>query len=235
MRLDKFLKETGFGSRKEVKSIIKQKRIFVNASLVTDESKQIDEEHDTVCVDGVIVKYVRYVYIMLNKPQGVVSATKDNLHKTVIDLIDEYKYLNLFPVGRLDIDTEGLLLITNDGEISHNLLSPKKHVNKTYYLETDMPLSIADMKQLENGVIIDDELTLPAHIEEGPNKNSYYLTIHEGRFHQVKKMIMKVSKNVTYLKRISFGPLQLDNELPLGKYRILDNVEIQLLKNINKG
>lgn len=225
MRLDKFLKDTGFGSRKEVKILIKQKRVSVNDTLVSNEGLSINEEKDVVKVDNQIVKYVKYVYIMLNKPQGVVSATIDNIHTTVIDLINDFKYLDLFPVGRLDIDTEGLLLITNDGALSHNLLSPKKHVDKTYFLKTNNSLTSDDMKRIEDGVYLDNELTLPAKIEK-VSEYEYLLTIHEGKFHQVKRMIEAVGKSVTYLKRVSFGPLVLDNDLPLGKYRFLTEEEI---------
>ena len=225
MRLDKFLKDTGFGSRKEVKILIKQKRVSVNDTLVSNEGLSINEEKDVVKVDNQIVKYVKYVYIMLNKPQGVVSATIDNIHTTVIDLINDFKYLDLFPVGRLDIDTEGLLLITNDGALSHNLLSPKKHVDKTYFLKTNNSLTSDDMIRIEDGVYLDNELTLPAKIEK-VSEYEYLLTIHEGKFHQVKRMIEAVGKSVTYLKRVSFGPLVLDNNLPLGKYRFLTEEEI---------
>lgn len=225
MRLDKFLKDTGFGSRKEVKILIKQKRVSVNDTLVLNEGLSINEDKDVIKVDNNVVKYVKFVYIMLNKPKGVVSATVDNVHTTVIDLINEFKYLELFPVGRLDIDTEGLLLITNDGVLSHNLLSPKKHVNKTYLLNTDMPLTSSDMKELEEGVYLDSELTLPAKIEK-INDLEYLLTIHEGKFHQVKRMIEVVGKKVTYLKRVCFGPLVLDEDLKLGSYRFLTDDEI---------
>ena len=230
MRLDKFLKDTGFGSRKEVKILIKQKRVSVNDIIVSNEGLSVDENNDIIKVDNEHVIYIKYVYIMLNKPQGVVSATVDNVHTTVIDLINDFKYLELFLVGRLDIDTEGLLLITNDGVLSHNLLSPKKHVDKIYYLETDLELSSEDMKQIESGVMLDGELTLPAKIEKVKNQ-AYHLTIHEGKFHQVKRMIASTGKNVTYLKRISFGPLRLDDSLKLGSYRLLTEEEINLLKN----
>lgn len=230
MRLDKFLKDTGFGSRKEVKVLIKQKRVSVNDLIVNNEGLSVNENNDIIKVDNEQVIYIKYVYIMLNKPQGVVSATFDNVHTTVIDLINDFKYLELFPVGRLDIDTEGLLLITNDGILSHNLLSPKKHVDKTYYLETDLELSSDDMKQIESGVMLDGELTLPAKIEKVKD-HAYHLTIHEGKFHQVKRMIASTDKNVTYLKRISFGSLKLDETLKLGSYRLLTEEEINLLKN----
>lgn len=229
MRLDKFLKDTGFGSRKEVKVLIKQKRVSVNDIVISNEGISVDEITDIIKVDNTQVIYIKFVYIMLNKPQGVVSATIDNVHSTVIDLINDYKYLDLFPVGRLDIDTEGLLLITNDGTLSHNLLSPKKHVDKTYYLETNEVLTSDDINQIESGVLIDNELTLPAKLEI-VNDNKYLLTIHEGKFHQVKRMISSVGKKVTFLKRIKFGPLELDKDLPLGSYRLLTNEEIEELK-----
>ena len=229
MRLDKFLKDTGFGSRKEVKVLIKQKRVSVNDIVISNEGISVDEITDIIKVDNTQVIYIKFVYIMLNKPQGVVSATIDNVHSTVIDLINDYKYLDLFPVGRLDIDTEGLLLITNDGALSHNLLSPKKHVDKTYYLETNEVLTSDDINQIESGVLIDNELTLPAKLEI-VNDNKYLLTIHEGKFHQVKRMISSVGKKVTFLKRIKFGPLELDKDLPLGSYRLLTNEEIEELK-----
>lgn len=229
MRLDKFLKDTGFGSRKEVKVLIKQKRVSVNDEVISNEGISVDENTDIIKVDNTQVIYIKYVYIMMNKPQGVVSATIDNVHSTVIDLINEFKYLDLFPVGRLDIDTEGLLLITNDGALSHNLLSPKKHVDKTYYLETNDVLTIDDINKIESGVLIDNELTLPAKLEIVED-NKYLLTIHEGKFHQVKRMILSVGKKVTFLKRIKFGSLVLDKDLPLGSYRLLTNEEIENLK-----
>ena len=229
MRLDKFLKDTGFGSRKEVKVLIKQKRVSVNDEVISNEGISVDENADIIKVDNTQVIYIKYVYIMMNKPKGVVSATIDNVHSTVIDLINEFKYLDLFPVGRLDIDTEGLLLITNDGALSHNLLSPKKHVDKTYYLETNEVLTIDDINKLESGVLIDNELTLPAKLEIVED-NKYLLTIHEGKFHQVKRMILFVGKKVTFLKRIKFGSLVLDKDLPLGSYRLLTNEEIENLK-----
>jgi 16S rRNA pseudouridine516 synthase len=225
MRLDKFLKDTGFGSRKEVKVLIKQKRVSVNDTLISNEGLSINEEKDIIKVDNNIVKYVKYVYIMLNKPKGVVSATVDNVHTTVIDLIKDYKYLELFPVGRLDIDTEGLLLITNDGVLAHNLLSPKKHVDKTYLLHTDNELNDNDLQVLEQGVYLDNELTLPAKIKK-VNEFEYLLTIHEGKFHQVKRMVECVGKKVIYLKRITFGSLVLDESLSLGEYRFLTEEEI---------
>jgi 16S rRNA pseudouridine516 synthase len=204
----------------------------VNDTLVSNEGLSINEEKDVVKVDNQIVKYVKYVYIMLNKPQGVVSATIDNIHTTVIDLINDFKYLDLFPVGRLDIDTEGLLLITNDGALSHNLLSPKKHVDKTYFLKTNNSLTSDDMKRIEDGVYLDNELTLPAKIEK-VSESEYLLTIHEGKFHQVKRMIEAVGKKVIKLKRERYAIFGVEG-LKTGDYRRLTNKEIAVLYSMIK-
>ncbi len=228
MRLDKFLKEVGLGSRSEVKKIIKQKRVLVNDELITNDAYNVNENEDIIKVDGIVQTYLKYIYIMLNKPKGYVTARIDNIYPTVIDLIKEYKHLELFPVGRLDLDTEGLLLITNNGVLAHKLLQPKYHVDKTYYLKTDLPLTTFDIKNIEQGVMLDNKLTKPSKLIEA--QDGYYLTITEGRFHQVKRMIASVGKNVIYLKRISFGPLMLDDNLKLGEYRILSKEEIALLE-----
>lgn len=232
MRLDKFLKEVGLGTRTEVKKIIKQKRVEVNNQVVTDDGFYVDENRDLIKVDGAIQTYLKYVYLMLNKPQGYVTARIDNLYPTVLDLINDYQHLELFPVGRLDLDTEGLLLITNNGGLAHRLLQPKYHVDKTYYLTTDFPLSFDDMMILEQGVLLDNQMTKPAKIK--PVADGYYLTISEGRFHQVKRMINMVNKNVTYLKRVAFGPLTLDEKLKPGEYRLLSADEIRLIEENKK-
>lgn len=229
MRLDKFLKETGFGSRTEVKKIIKSKVVYVNDNLILKEDYPVNEEIDKVVVDGEVIKYVKYVYIMLNKPQGVVSATSDKEYYTVIDLINDYRYLDLFPVGRLDIDTTGLLLITNDGQLAHDLLSPKHHVDKTYLVKTLNPLTNEEIKTLEKGILIDNELTLPSTIEE-VDSCLYKFTIHEGKYHQIKRMVEYCFNKVISLKRISFGPLTLDPSLKEGMYRLLTNEEIEKIK-----
>lgn len=215
VRIDKILSKSGFGSRNDAKALIKQGRVFAEGKKVNSSSAKYFP--DDVTVDSEKILYKEFVYIVLNKPQGVVSATDDNVHKTVIDLLDS-KYLTYepFPVGRLDIDTEGLLLITNDGQLAHNMLSPKKHVDKTYFAKLLTPLTLDDKEEIEKGVDIGGYITKPCSIEileDGVN-----ITICEGKFHQVKKMFEAVGNKVTYLKRISFGPLILPENLALSEY-----------------
>lgn len=237
IRLDKFLSEMSGWTRSEVKKIVKSGRVTVDGNEVKKPETKIDEELSIVRVDGRQIEYNKYEYYMLNKPKGYVSATTDNEHKTVVDIISSSERKDLFPVGRLDIDTEGLLLITNDGELAHRLLSPKNHVEKTYYVEVSGILDDVDMDAVEKGLDIGEEKrTLPAKMEilEKDNKNnasSCYLTIHEGKFHQVKRMMKKLGKTVTYLKRVSMGSLILDKELEKGDYRKLAQKEIKNLKN----
>ncbi len=256
MRLDKFLANSGIGTRKEVKEILKNKKVSVNDIFVKDGKVQIDEEKDVVKYENKIVNYKPFVYIMMNKPAGVISATEDNHHKTVIDLLNNnYKTYDIFPVGRLDIDTEGLLLLTNDGVLSHNLLSPKKHVDKKYYVKIARPLSESDIKKLENGIKLEENfITKNAKIEiiknnfeknsenfefienkktennVKENENLVYITISEGKFHQVKRMFKAVGNEVLYLKRLKMGNLWLDESLELGKYRELTEEELNSLK-----
>lgn len=257
MRLDKFLANSGIGTRKEVKEILKNKKVSINDIFVKDGKVQIDEEKDVVKYENKIVNYKPFVYIMMNKPAGVISATEDNHHKTVIDLLNNnYKTYDIFPVGRLDIDTEGLLLLTNDGVLSHNLLSPKKHVDKKYYVKIARPLSESDIKKLENGIKLEENfITKNAKIEiiknnfeknsenfeftenkktennVKENENLVYITISEGKFHQVKRMFKAVGNEVLYLKRIKMGNLWLDESLELGKYRELTEEELNSLKS----
>ena len=256
MRLDKFLANSGIGTRKEVKEILKNKKVSVNDIFVKDGKVQIDEEKDVVKYENKIVNYKPFVYIMMNKPAGVISATEDNHHKTVIDLLNNnYKTYDIFPVGRLDIDTEGLLLLTNDGVLSHNLLSPKKHVDKKYYVKIARPLSESDIKKLENGIKLEENfITKNAKIEiiknnfeknsenfefienkktennVKENENLVYITIFEGKYHQVKRMFKAVGNEVLYLKRLKMGNLWLDESLELGKYRELTEEELNSLK-----
>ena len=237
MRLDKFLANSGIGTRKEVKEILKNKKISVNDAFVKDGKIQIDEEKDIVKYEDNIIYYKPFVYIMMNKPAGVISATEDNHHKTVIDLLnDEYRTYDIFPVGRLDIDTEGLLLLTNNGILSHNLLSPKKHVDKKYYVKIANPLTEEDIKTLENGIKLEENfITKNAKVEIICNnsENSEYLayiTISEGKFHQVKRMFKAVNNEVLYLKRLKMGNLLLDENLKLGEYRELTAEELDSLK-----
>ena len=234
IRIDKMLSNIGLGSRSQVKIDAKSGCIKVNDVIEKNPSKIIDTDKDEIKYKNEVVKYVQYIYLMMNKPQGVVSATEDNYDKTVVDLLEEKdKFYAPFPVGRLDKDTEGLLLLTNDGILNHNLLSPKKHVDKIYYAEVDGEVTEADVKAFEEGVLLTNEnyTTLPAVLEiiESGQKSRCYVTIREGKFHQVKRMFLAVEKEVTYLKRIAMGDIILDETLELGTYRHLTEKELKLL------
>ncbi|EGL83595.1 pseudouridine synthase Rsu [Caldalkalibacillus thermarum TA2.A1] len=234
MRLDKLLSNMGYGSRKEVKKWLKAGVVTVNGHVVQDDKTQVDPETDHVQFQGVTVEYRPYIYLMLHKPQGVISATDDAREMTVLDLIDpEHLTYNLFPVGRLDKDAEGLLLLTNDGKLSHALLSPKRHVPKVYYAEIEGLVTEADVEAFQAGVILDDGYrTLPADLKviHSGEHSRVELTIVEGKFHQVKRMFKAVGKRVTYLKRIKMGGLALDEGLEPGEYRELTEEEVQLLQ-----
>lgn len=230
IRLDKYLADMGIGTRSTVKAEIKKGKISINGMVCKDSNFKIDSETDKVYYEGSLITYEQYEYFMLNKPAGVISASSDKNEKTVVDLITEKKKKDLFPIGRLDKDTEGLLIISNDGELSHNLLSPKKHVDKTYYVELDSPLSDSKASEVCQGVYIEKNVkSLPAKLER-ISDDRVYLTIHEGKFHQVKKMFHAVGCEVTYLKRISMGSLKLDENLKQGEYRLLSADEINALK-----
>ena len=231
IRLDKLLAHSGYGSRKEVKELIRKGQVSVNEVVIKDDDFKVDEVNDEVIVEGIIVDYQKLIYIMMNKPDGVLSATYDPKDPIVLDLIEDTPTRGLFPVGRLDKDSEGLLLITNDGKLAHELLSPKKHVDKVYYIEYEGEL-VSDVKErFKEGIILEDNYKcLPASIEL-LNDNKAYVTISEGKFHQVKRMINMCNGEVTYLKRIKFGPLELDNYLKEGEYRFLSNLELDSLKN----
>lgn len=235
LRLDKFLTAMGAGSRSDVKKLIKAKKVAVDGEMVFKPEIKINTDINTVTLDGEELKYIEYVYYMLNKPQGVVSATTDDLSVTVVDLIKEGNKKKLFPVGRLDKDTEGLLLITNDGELAHNLLSPKKHVNKKYYVELDGMLTDKMADIISKGVKLEEGFTtLPAVIEKTTDPRKVYITIQEGKFHQVKRMFNYVGLNVVFLKRISMGPLVLDEKLTKGSYRELTQDELDKLNKVTK-
>lgn len=230
MRLDKFLAHANYGTRREVKKIIRSGWVSVNDQIVKNDDFKIDESKDIICVDNEQVIYQQFYYIMLNKPNGYVSATIDDRYPTVIDLIYEDYALDLFPVGRLDLDTEGLLLLTNDGSLSHELLSPKKHVDKEYYVELEKDFNDQDIKTLEAGVAINDqEVCKEAKVKRIDN-NKLMLIIQEGKYHQVKRMMHAIDNEVTYLKRVRMGSLKLDEALPLGEYRALNEEEIKMLK-----
>ena len=230
MRLDKFLTACEVGSRSEVKNIIKKGQISIDGIICKNADYKLDEENSVVYFLGKPLTYKPFQYFLLNKPMNVVSATQDNLDKTVLDLIKDVRKKDLFPVGRLDKDTEGLLIITNDGALAHNLLSPKKHVDKTYFVGLRFPIQKKDIIHLEEGVDIgEDKLTLPAKVKI-INPLHIELTIHEGKFHQVKRMMQAVDNEVIYLKRISFGSLLLDSSLNPGDYRELTDEEVMKLK-----
>lgn len=211
MRLDKLLSHTGFGSRKEVKPLLKSGAVVVNGTIQKDSKTQVNPDKDQITVHGTPVVYQEFVYFMLHKPQNVVSATEDNVSETVIDLLAQEDTLtDPFPVGRLDKDTEGLLIITNDGTLAHNLLSPKKHIDKTYYAKIDGDVTAEDVEAFAAGIELDDGYTCkPARLEI-ITPNEIKVTIQEGKFHQVKRMFAARGKSVSYLKRISMGNLQLD-------------------------
>ncbi len=230
MRLDKFLCEMNIGTRSQVKNFVRQGQISVNGEIVKNADLKIDEQRDVITYKGQVLHYCEFYYYMLNKPKGVVSATRDNAADTVVSLLKEDNRDDIFPVGRLDKDTTGFVLLTNDGDLAHKLLSPKKHVDKTYRVTMEHALSLEDIQALEQGVDIGEEqLTLPAKVIVESEK-VIQLIIHEGKFHQVKRMLLAVNNGVVELERISFGPLKLDAQLAPGAYRALTEAEICLLK-----
>lgn len=231
LRLDKYLADSGIGSRSDVKKYIKAGRVLVNGCVSREGSIKINSDTDRVMFDDSYVNYSDFSYYILNKPAGCVSATKDSLSDTVISYLKGVNTKGLFPVGRLDKDTEGLLFITNDGPLAHSLLSPRKHVDKVYLARTDRKLTEGEMEEFRAGLDIgDDKITLPAGIEYDDTEEGYYVTLNEGRFHQVKRMFEHFRSKVVYLKRISFGPLKLDSNLKAGEFRPLNEKEIDLLK-----
>ncbi len=227
MRIDRYLSEMGVASRSELKIAAKRKQITCNGELVKDPCMKIKEGVDVICFQGREIPYEPFVYYMLHKPAGVITATKDR-NQTVMDLIED-KRDGLYPVGRLDVDTEGLLLITNDGPLGHDLLSPKKHVEKTYYAKVDQPIPADAKEKMASGMEFSDFTAEPALLEQ-INDTESYLTIHEGKYHQVKRMFGALGCQVTYLKRISMGPLRLDENLPAGSYRPLTKEEVEELQ-----
>ncbi|MED3552906.1 pseudouridine synthase [Cytobacillus praedii] len=233
MRIDKMLANLGFGSRKDVKQLLKSGAVEVNEQKVKDASKHVDPVKDSVTINGEEVVYREFIYLMMNKPQGVISATEDSQHETVLDILEpEDLVFSPFPVGRLDKDTEGLLLLTNDGQLAHRLLSPKKHVPKTYFAVINSEVTGEDIAAFEKGVILDDGYeTKPGELKiiKSGMTSDIELTITEGKFHQVKRMFEAVGKRVIYLQRISMGPLQLDETLELGEYRELTEEELESL------
>ncbi len=233
-RIDKILSNLGYGSRSEIKKYCKQGSVVVNGSEVSNPGTQVDTENDEILFNGEEVIYREYIYLMMNKPDGYVSATTDKYDPTVLDLIDlSYLAFEPFPVGRLDKDTEGLLVLTNDGKLSHRVLSPKKHVPKTYYAKIDGVVTEKDVEAFLEGVVLDDGYkTMPSQLNilKSDDESEIELTIHEGKFHQVKRMFESVGKKVVYLKRLSMGNLKLDESLELGEYRELTDEEVKLIE-----
>ena len=240
MRLDKLLAHTGFGTRKEVKKIIKDGYIEVNGEIQKNVGLKVDPEIDDIRVGGERIYYEEFVYFMLNKPAGVISATEDYMHETVIDLLEPADSVqDPHPVGRLDMDTEGLLILTNDGQLTHQLTSPKKQVDKEYYALIEGIVTEEDIKTFNEGIVLIEEdeeyTTMPATLEivsvdEDANESEINVTIQEGKFHQVKRMFHAVGKEVLYLKRVRMNELKLDESLPLGEYRRLTEEEMDLLQ-----
>lgn len=232
-RIDKILSNMGYGTRKEVKELIKSGLVEVDGEIVKDSGLQVEAEAQEIKVGGKKLFYKEYIYIIMNKPQGVISATEDSRERTVVDLLpDEFKAFSPFPVGRLDKDTEGLLLLTNDGQLSHRLLSPKKHVPKTYYAKIMGRVTEADVEAFGQGVVLDDGYkTMPSQLAvlSRGNISEIEVTIYEGKFHQVKRMFQSVGKEVIYLKRIKMGELMLDEKLQPGDFRELDSSERKII------
>jgi 16S rRNA pseudouridine516 synthase len=234
MRLDKLLGNMGFGTRKEIKQFAKEGLIKLDGKVVKDTSQHVDITEQQIEFNGEIVEYRQYIYLLMNKPQGVISATEDLRERTVLDLLDD-KYINFepFPVGRLDKDTEGLLVLTNDGKMAHELLSPRKHVPKKYFAEIEGKVTSDDVERFREGLTLDDGYeTLPAELTilSAGELSEIEVTIHEGKFHQVKRMFLAVGKKVKFLKRIQMGNLTLDPELLPGQYRELSAEELIRLK-----
>ena len=231
-RLDKLLSSTGHWSRKEVKELVKQGRVSVNGTKVNKPEEKCDPAQAEVRVDGKLVDCAPFVYLMLHKPAGLLSATEDKKQKTVIDLLPEHlQRRGLFPVGRLDKDTEGLLVLTDDGALAHDLLSPKKHVDKVYYAEVEGVLDQGDAAALKDGMTLGDGLEcLPAGLEILEGGSRCHVTLREGKYHQVKRMLAARGKPVQYLKRLSMGGLKLDEGLKKGEWRPLTAAELTALQ-----
>ncbi len=234
MRLDKILCHMGIASRRDLRPLIRTGAVKIDGERARSGSEHVNVETQVVTFRGEEVIYQEFVYLMLNKPEGYLSATEDGRGATVIDLIgDDYNFFELFPVGRLDRDTEGLLVLTNNGKIAHELLAPKKHVPKKYYAEIRGKVTEADGVRFHEGITLDGNKTMPAVLEileNDEDTSKIMLTICEGKYHQVKRMFEVVGKEVTYLKRVQMGQLKLDETLPLGSYRELTDTELELLK-----
>ena len=236
MRLDKFLVACAVGSRTEVKNLLKAGRVTVNGKKEKSAKLQIDEERDKIRFDGQVLEYEEFVYYMMNKPKGVISATEDPKHRTVLDLLDDIALSKeVFPVGRLDIDTHGLLLLTNDGKLAHALLSPKRHVDKTYLAQVKGIMTQEDVETFAEGIPLKDFTCQPARLEiistdAEKNQSQIRVTIAEGKFHQVKRMVAYCGKEVVDLQRLTMGTLVLDENLQRGEWRRLTKEELEVLR-----
>ncbi|AAO05025.1 rRNA pseudouridine synthase [Staphylococcus epidermidis] len=230
MRLDKFLANMGVGTRSEVKQLLKKGSVKVNQNIVKLPKLHVNPNSDEIMVNDEVVSYIDKVYIMLNKPKGYISATEDELHPTIIDLIPEYAHLNIFPVGRLDKDTEGLLLVTNDGQFNHEVMNPNKHVSKTYEVYSKHPITQFDIDKFKSGIELSDGKLKPAILKKVDDYVSH-VTIYEGKYHQVKRMFHSIENEVLELKRIKIAQLELDHNLDLGSYRLLTQIDFDNLKN----
>lgn len=236
-RLDKILSNLGYGTRKELKGICKKGLVKVNDVVVKDSGAKVDPENDEIFINGEQVFYRKFIYLMMNKPDGVISATRDNRDETVVDLLEvDHQVFEPFPVGRLDKDTVGLLFLTNDGELNHKLISPKYKVDKVYSAKINKRVTESDIEAFKNGITLDDgyvckEAKLEI-VSAEENESDVIITIQEGKFHQVKRMFEAVGKEVTYLKRIEFGTIKLDETLEEGEYRELTDDEVTILKSL---
>ena len=233
-RLDKIISNLGYGSRKEIKALVKKGLVKVDGEIVKDNGLLIDPEKSVININGEDLFYREYIYLMMNKPDGVISATYDNREETVIDLLEvEHQVFDPFPVGRLDKDTVGLLLLTNDGELNHRLISPKWHVDKVYYAKIDKAVDEKDVEAFKNGITLDDGYKCMSAklkvIENLEDSSRVEVTVQEGKYHQVKRMFEARGKKVVYLKRTSFGNLPLDESLEEGEYKELSESELAVL------
>ena len=231
MRLDKFLANENVGSRKEVGVLVRHGAVTVNGQAVKKADMQIDESKDVICVNGVPVKYNKFIYLLMNKPSGVLTATRDSRAKTVLDLIPEdLRSKDLFPAGRLDKDTTGMLIITDDGDFAHRMLAPKSHVMKRYEAELDLPVEEADVERFLEGIESGEDKFAPAKLEiSKENPHVAWVEIREGKFHQVKRMFKACGKTVVKLRRLSIGALRLEDSLPFGAVRVLEPEEANMV------
>lgn len=236
MRLDKFLSITGCCSRSDAKRAVRGKNVSVNGAVAKSADMQVNEESDTILFFGRPVIYRKYSYIMLNKPDGVVSATDDGRDRTVLDLLpDGVRNERMFPCGRLDKNTLGLMLITDNGELAHRLLAPKSHVSKTYRFRAERPVNEEEARRFEGGLTLEDGyVTLPAKIELDGDAQGGFITLTEGKYHQIKRMLTALDNKIIYLERVTFGPLVLDESLERGEWRYLTDAEIAALEEHGK-